>query len=145
FVPLDANYPQRRLAFMLADSGVSVLLTLQRLTNCLPDHSAAVVLLDDASQAISTQPDHNPVRRGDADHTAYVIYTSGSTGQPKGVAVRHGNITNLAFALRHAYRLDQFPVRLLQMAGMSFDVFVGDLVRALTNGGLLVVCPKEAL
>jgi amino acid adenylation domain-containing protein/non-ribosomal peptide synthase protein (TIGR01720 family) len=143
FVPLGSDYPPDRLAFMAADAGIAVLVTRHALTTLLPDHSAALVLLDTDADAIGAQPDHDPPRRGAPDAIAYVVYTSGSTGQPKGVTVTHASVTNVAFAWRKAYGLDRFPVRLLQMASMSFDVFIGDLVRALTNGGMLVVCRAD--
>ena len=145
FVPLDPDYPPARLAFMVADAGISVLVTRQDLIDRLPDHSSNVVLLDVQARAIEAQPGGNPSRNGSAAQIAYVVYTSGSTGQPKGVAVAHGGVTNLALAWRKAYGLDSFSVRVLQVASMSFDVFIADLVRALTNGGMLVVCPAEAL
>jgi amino acid adenylation domain-containing protein/non-ribosomal peptide synthase protein (TIGR01720 family) len=145
FVPLDPDYPPSRLGFMMADAGICVLLTQQRLAARLPQHNARVVLLDADAPTIEAHPDENPPAQVTAGHGAYVIFTSGSTGQPKGVAVTHGSITNMAFAWRQAYGLSDFPVRLLQMASMSFDVFVGDLVRAFTNGGTVVVCPSNAL
>ncbi|MEC0213978.1 AMP-binding protein, partial [Paenibacillus ehimensis] len=70
-------------------------------------------------------------------------YTSGTTGQPKGVMIEHRSLVNTAAAYRRDYRLDQFPVRLLQLASFSFDVFVGDIARTMYNGGMMVICPKE--
>ncbi|WP_373865018.1 amino acid adenylation domain-containing protein [Paenibacillus amylolyticus] len=74
---------------------------------------------------------------------AYVIYTSGTTGKPKGVMIEHRNLVNTAAGYRREYRLDQFPVRLLQLASFSFDVFVGDIARTLYNGGTMVIVPKD--
>ncbi|KAF6616082.1 amino acid adenylation domain-containing protein, partial [Paenibacillus sp. EKM102P] len=85
----------------------------------------------------------------DVDHInepqdlAYVIYTSGTTGRPKGVMIEHRSLVNTAAAYRRDYRLNQFPVRLLQLASFSFDVFVGDIARTLYNGGTMVICPKD--
>ena len=110
FVPLDPDYPERRLAFIIADAGVAVLLTSANLSGRLPAHAAAIISLDGATQPPESELSKGPARDADPERIAYVIYTSGSTGRPKGVAVAHGNITNLAFALREAYRLDEFPV-----------------------------------
>ncbi|MGO4532519.1 amino acid adenylation domain-containing protein [Paenibacillus sp. 2TAF8] len=74
---------------------------------------------------------------------AYVIYTSGTTGKPKGVMIEHRSLMNTAVGYRREYRLDQFPVRLLQLASFSFDVFVGDIARTLYNGGTMVIVPKD--
>ncbi|MDP1513428.1 amino acid adenylation domain-containing protein, partial [Paenibacillus ottowii] len=74
---------------------------------------------------------------------AYVIYTSGTTGRPKGVMIEHRSLVNTAAAYRRDYRLGEFPVRLLQLASFSFDVFVGDIARTLYNGGTMVICPKD--
>ncbi|WP_157776641.1 AMP-binding protein, partial [Paenibacillus polymyxa] len=85
----------------------------------------------------------------DVDHInephdlAYVIYTSGTTGRPKGVMIEHRSLVNTAAAYRRDYRLSEFPVRLLQLASFSFDVFVGDIARTLYNGGTMVICPKD--
>ena len=78
------------------------------------------------------------------EHLAYVIYTSGSTGKPKGVLVEHRSLVNAAIAWRAGYGLETGEVRLLQLASLSFDVFAGDFIRALTNGGTLVVCDADA-
>ncbi|MCF2946439.1 non-ribosomal peptide synthetase, partial [Paenibacillus tarimensis] len=74
---------------------------------------------------------------------AYVIYTSGTTGKPKGVMIEHRSLVNTAAGYRREYRLDQFPVRLLQLASFSFDVFVGDIARTLYGGGTMVIVPKD--
>jgi amino acid adenylation domain-containing protein len=145
FVPLDPGCPRQRLEFMLEDAGIRVLLTQRDLADRLPGPGATRVLLDADAEPISARPDTPPAPRPAAGHSAYAIYTSGSTGLPKGVVVAHRSLTNMALAWRAAYRLSEFPVRLLQVASMSFDVFLGDLARALVNGGMLIVCPADAL
>ncbi|MCP4663922.1 MAG: AMP-binding protein, partial [bacterium] len=79
------------------------------------------------------------------ENLAYVVYTSGSTGRPKGVMVSHGALENAYHAWEERYRLTRDARRHLQMASFSFDVFAGDLVRALCSGGCLVLCPRELL
>ncbi|WJM07716.1 non-ribosomal peptide synthetase [Paenibacillus sp. PK1-4R] len=97
----------------------------------------------------SDDPSHLKVAGLDSFHEArpedlaYVIYTSGTTGKPKGVMIEHRSLVNTAAGYRREYRLDQFPVRLLQLASFSFDVFVGDIARTLYNGGTMVIVPKE--
>jgi len=89
YVPLDPDYPQDRLAYMLNDSQVSVLLTQEKLLTSLPEHRARVVCLDKDWENISNESEDNPVTGSTTDNLAYVIYTSGSTGQPKGTLVNH--------------------------------------------------------
>jgi amino acid adenylation domain-containing protein/non-ribosomal peptide synthase protein (TIGR01720 family) len=155
YVPLDPLYPKERLAFMLEDSQVSVLLTQQRLElgmgewSLVIENKIPVVYLDTDWANISTnQPSiiaNDLLAVAQPEHLAYVIYTSGSTGKPKGVMVEHGNLVNAAYAWQQAYHLNEFEVRLLQIASLSFDVFAADLIRTLTNGGQLIICPSEIL
>jgi amino acid adenylation domain-containing protein len=79
------------------------------------------------------------------DDLSYVVHTSGSTGVPKPVAVTRANLASTARAWRDVFDLARRPPRLLQVADPAFDVFVGDVVRALCNGGSLVLCPREVL
>ena len=143
YVPLDASYPRERLGFMLNDAAVPVLLTEKKLLGAIPDSAACVVCLDADLPTISKYSDLDPMNAVTSNDLAYVVYTSGSTGWPKGVMVEHRSLVNAAYAWRFAYKLDQMDVRSLQMASMSFDVFAGDLVRALTNGGRLIICPDD--
>ncbi|WP_157244100.1 non-ribosomal peptide synthetase, partial [Paenibacillus elgii] len=147
YVPLDPDYPSERIGFMLRDSGAAVLLTQthlqERAQAWLAEGHAleAVLCLDD--EASFAEDASNVPNSNEPGDLAYVIYTSGTTGQPKGVMIEHRSLVNTAAAYRRDYRLDQFPVRLLQLASFSFDVFVGDIARTLYNGGMMVICPKE--
>ncbi|WP_153794837.1 non-ribosomal peptide synthetase, partial [Paenibacillus polymyxa] len=100
-----------------------------------------VLALDDESLYTGDTTDIE--RINEPQDLAYVIYTSGTTGRPKGVMIEHRSLVNTAAAYRRDYRLNQFPVRLLQLASFSFDVFVGDIARTLYNGGTMVICPKD--
>src|SRR6185436_18912714 len=75
---------------------------------------------------------------------AYVIFTSGSTGRPKGVMIQHRSLVNAYLAWERDYGLRGLRSH-LQMASFSFDVFTGDLTRALGSGGKLVLVPREVL
>ena len=143
YVPLDPDYPAERLAYMLADSQVSILLTQQRLQDRLTGYTSSIVCLDDPA-VFAHQPDHNLPRIAQPHHLAYVIYTSGSTGKPKGVMVTHHNVQSMYAAWQRDYPLTALSTH-LQMANYAFDVFTGDWVRALGSGGLLVLCPRKIL
>jgi amino acid adenylation domain-containing protein len=144
YVPLDPAYPQERLSFMLSDSQASVLLTQQRLVSSLPVENVRVVCLDSDWESISQQSEVNPVTNNHPDSLAYVIYTSGSTGKSKGVAIAHRSLVNKFYAWAKAYQLNYLTSH-LQMASFAFDVFSGDLIRALCSGAKLVLCPREWL
>ncbi|HEY9830703.1 MAG TPA: amino acid adenylation domain-containing protein, partial [Stenomitos sp.] len=145
YLPLDPAYPQERLAFMLEDAQIPVLLTHQQLVEKLPKHQAQVVNLDADWEAIASECSNNPVSEVRANNLAYAIYTSGSTGKSKGVLIQHSSLVNAYFAWEEAYQLRSLASCHLQMANFSFDVFSGDLVRALCSGGKLVLCPREFL
>ncbi len=152
FVPLDPDYPDERLRFMLEDSRAALLLAEPevsgRLTVAVPILSPAELLAlapADRPTALAVQtPVQMPVETP-VDGLAYVVYTSGSTGRSKGAMASHRSLGNTYLAWEDAYRLRSHPTRHLQMASASFDVFVGDLTRALCSGGALVICPRETL
>ncbi len=132
YLPLDPAYPPARLAFLLADSGAGVLVTGPGLYAGLD--AGQLIVLDGPPPPVPPLP-VAPLRGGQA---AYVIYTSGSTGQPKGVAVPHRGLGNLAAALGPV--LGAGPgVRVLQFASFSFDASVLDVAVALATGATLVV------
>ncbi|MGN9822111.1 condensation domain-containing protein, partial [Streptomyces sp. SD11] len=128
YLPLDPEYPTERLEFMLADSGVRVLVghrDAPELSSVVDD----VMLLDDPATvtALASLPTVAPEVSVIPDQLAYVIYTSGSTGRPKGVQVVHGGVVNLALVLRSALGVGP-GVRVLQFASFSFDAAVLDVV-----------------
>jgi len=147
YVPLDPLYSQERLAFMLQQSHVSVVVTHGGLSVPSPTAEVAVTVVDLSQQreVLQQQPTNNPFNYTTAENLAYVIYTSGSTGQPKGVMVEHRSLINAYFAWEAAYCLRSEARSYLQMASFSFDVFTGDWVRALCSGGKLVLCPRNVL
>ncbi|MGH2412160.1 MAG: amino acid adenylation domain-containing protein, partial [Microcystaceae cyanobacterium] len=146
YVPLDPTYPPERLAFMLADAQVSVLVTQRALLERLPEPQAQLVCLDEdeGASAIAEFSPLNlftPVRE---DNLAYVIYTSGSTGQPKGVLVAHQGLANLL-----EFQTQTFEVcpgnRFLQFVSLSFDVATSDVFTALCAGATLCLTTKDSL
>ncbi len=155
YVPLDPEYPRERLAFMLEDSCVPVLLTQERLAADLPEHRAAVVVLDppeggwrnDASeegenrQGTARRPSGQPGGARVAvgpDNVAYSIYTSGSTGRPKGAMNSHRAIVNRLLWMQDAYQIGPGD-RVLQKTPFSFDVSVWEFFWPLATGATLVV------
>ena len=144
YLPLDPAYPQERLSFMLRDSQVSVLLTQQRLVASLAIEDLAVVCLDQDWEDISQESEENLVINITLQYLAYVIYTSGSTGKSKGVAIAHRSLVSAFHGWEKAYQIESLTSH-LQMASFAFDVFSGDVIRALCSGAKLVLCPREWL
>ncbi len=140
YVPLDPEYPTDRLAYMLNDSQVSVLLTQEKWLTSLPQHTARVICLDRDWEDISTESKDNPVTGYTTDNLAYVIYTSGSTGQPKGTLVSHANVVRLFAATDSWYQFNQDDVWTL-FHSYAFDFSVWEIWGALLHGGRLVVVP----
>lgn len=91
YIPLDPNYPQERLGFILADANITILVTQKQLMEKLPTFQGFIVCFDQIKQ----EQEHNPISEVTADNLAYIIYTSGSTGQPKGVLVNHFHVVRL--------------------------------------------------
>ncbi len=155
YLPIDPTYPADRIAFMLADSGAQIVLTQARVLEAGnwkleadgKGPQGMLVRLDADWPEIARQPISNNLASSFQlpDALAYVIYTSGSTGQAKGVMVSHRSIVNAYLAWEDDYRLRTDAAVHLQMASFSFDVFTGDLVRALCSGGKLVLAPRELL
>ncbi|MCA1635262.1 MAG: amino acid adenylation domain-containing protein, partial [Acidobacteria bacterium] len=141
-VPLDIAYPKERLAFMLEDSRVPVVLTQRHLLDSLPPHAAETILLDESDDAHGPRSDENPSSGVTADNLLFVLYTSGSTGRPKGVAMPHRSLTNLI--TWHLRELDApGPARTLQYTAISFDVSFQEIFTTLCGGGALVLIEDD--
>ncbi|MFE7466679.1 amino acid adenylation domain-containing protein, partial [Streptomyces sp. NPDC057499] len=148
YVPLDPAHPADRLAHVLNDSRARTVLSQRSLLPLLPPGDAPVLALDSEPlcRAVERRPATAPVTRIRPRDLAYVIYTSGSTGRPKGVQIEHRSVSHGAASWNAAYGFtDGRPVRQLNVASMSFDVFVSDLVHALCHGGALVVAPSDTV
>jgi amino acid adenylation domain-containing protein/non-ribosomal peptide synthase protein (TIGR01720 family) len=138
-VPLDPEYPEDRLAFMLSDMKPRVILTDARLGAALPAHGAEVIELEATFAALQGEPEGR-LPRGELglDHLAYVIYTSGSTGKPKGAMNAHRGVLNRLLWMQRAYRLTDRDA-VVQKTPFSFDVSVWELFWPLMFGARLVI------
>jgi amino acid adenylation domain-containing protein len=143
YVPLDPTYPQERLAFMVEDARLSVLLTQQSL-DIAPGQKTIVVDLDKEWEIIARHSDTNPHQVVTPDNVAYIIYTSGSTGKPKGVLLEHRGLCNLATAQIQAFNVRP-DSRVLQFASLSFDASISEIFMALVAGASLCVATTDDL
>ena len=140
YLPLDPAYPAERLAFMLEDAKVPVLLTQSNLTDRLPEIQAPVVCLDVEAE---TQYSEKNIKSGVVpENVAYVIYTSGSTGQPKGACIYHRGLTNLVLWFVTDFNLTATDSVLI-ISSEGFDLTLKNFFAPLTVGGQLHLLPAS--
>ncbi|GAB1689813.1 non-ribosomal peptide synthetase [Krasilnikovia sp. M28-CT-15] len=144
YVPLDPQYPADRLAFMLEDAHMPVVVADDESEPSLPVEGAVVVSLDRDWADLATLDGANLEPAATPANAAYVIYTSGSTGRPKGVVVEHRQAVNFATG-----EIEHWPLglgdKVLQFASLNFDVSVLDMFGALLSGATLVMGRSETL
>ncbi|MEH2395749.1 MAG: amino acid adenylation domain-containing protein [Nostoc sp.] len=142
YLPLDPAYPQERLAFLLNNSQVSVLLAQQNLIEKVATPNIRIVYIDSEWEALAQNPTTNPQSEVTPDNLAYVIYTSGSTGKPKGVAMPHRPLVNL-IAWQWQNSTVGSSAKTLQYTPISFDVSFQEIFATLTTGGTLVLISEQ--
>ncbi|MGC1181664.1 non-ribosomal peptide synthetase [Legionella sp.] len=141
YLPIDPEYPTHRIEYIFDDSAIQLLLTEQSLLEHLPPVAIKTICLDTDKSRFEAFSQDNPPCFLKSDNLAYLLYTSGSTGNPKGVMVSHANLIATYLGWQEIYNLTSQDCH-LQMASFSFDVFAGDLLRALCSGAKLVICSK---
>jgi non-ribosomal peptide synthetase component F len=137
YVPIDPAYPAERIAFLLADSAPSVLVTEGTLS---VNPSLRTVRLDEERERIAALPGEALEGPDEPESLAYVIYTSGSTGRPKGVEVTHANAARLFAATEELFGFGPGDVWTF-FHSAAFDFSVWEIWGALLYGGRLVVVP----
>ncbi|MGI8990877.1 MAG: non-ribosomal peptide synthetase [Bryobacteraceae bacterium] len=142
YVPLDPGFPRERLAYMLEDSGLPLLLTSERLVTELNPKTAATVCLDRDRAEIARENTANPTAASKPDDLAYVIYTSGSTGKPKGVEIQNRALVNLLEAMRREPGLTASDV-LVAVTTLSFDIAGLELLLPLLAGASVAIASRE--
>ncbi|HEU5124959.1 MAG TPA: amino acid adenylation domain-containing protein [Verrucomicrobiae bacterium] len=148
YVPLDRSYPQERLAFMIADTSVSVIVADAKFSISSPQHdfgeklsSPSFILIDLKKENLESESSENLSKSSGADNLAYIIFTSGSTGTPKGVAAPHRSIMRL---VRNTNYVSISPDDVfLQLAPISFDASTFEIWGALLNGATLAIFPSH--
>ncbi|MEM7530543.1 MAG: amino acid adenylation domain-containing protein [Chloroflexota bacterium] len=142
YVPLDPAFPAERLAFMMEDAAISVLLIQQPLREKLSLSAAQVICLDSDWPQIASQPNQNLLLPVAPSRLAYVIYTSGSTGRPKGVQVHHQALTNFLWTMKDRPGVHAQDT-LLSVTTLSFDIAALELYLPLIVGGQVVLVDQQ--
>lgn len=141
---LNIRYPSRLLEFIINDAQCKFIISASQYFENITQLQRPVIdtreLINTANRDIVGAKKSLPFIDNNA--ISNIVYTSGTTGQPKGVMVSHGNLMAMCEAWRCDYRLAS-DFNHLQMATLAFDVFMGDLIRALCTGGKLILCPEE--
>ncbi len=140
YVPLDPLHPPERLAYMIRDSGATVLVTLSRPELKLDVVGVQTVFLDSEAAVIARHAESAPAVTVQPDDLAYCMYTSGSTGVPKAVAVTHHNVTRLFLTTKSLFDFGPDSISTL-FHSYAFDVSVWEMWSALLYGGRLVIVP----
>ncbi len=138
YLPLDPTYPSKRIAFMVEDAKIGVLVTQSSLVEKLPPHNARVVCVDGDWSLISSESVEDVESGVTGENLSYVIYTSGSTGKPKGVMVRHRNVINFFVGMDVHLNPDP-PGVWLAVTSLSFDISVLELLWTLARGFQVVL------
>ncbi|MGG3806588.1 amino acid adenylation domain-containing protein [Metabacillus fastidiosus] len=137
YLPIDPEYPEDRIQYILKDSGAKLILSQEHLKFKIGPIES--ILFEDEN--IKSQCKHNLDNLNDTSDLAYLIYTSGSTGKPKGVMTTHQNVINYIHAFSKVIPLDEED-SILQVVSFSFDAFTEEIFPILVNSGKLVVSRK---
>ena len=144
YLPLDPNYPQKRLSFMANDADISLLLTLDKWKNAIPGRGFRIVSTDSQRDTFDSFGPENPSRETDSDSLAYVMYTSGSTGRPKGVMGLHRGAINRFSWMWHAYPFQDNEV-CCQKTSLCFIDSLWELFGSILQGVPLVIIPEHTV
>ena len=142
YVPLDPGYPTDRLAFLMKDAELTVLLTMSGIEKTLFASVPQILFLDRASVAIAAQDDSNLPRLIGAEDPAYILYTSGSTGRPKGALVPHRAVCNHMLWLQREFSIGADDA-MLQKNSLNFDGSVLEMYWPLLAGARLVLAHPD--
>ena len=143
YLPLDPKFPKDRLAFMLADSEVSLVVTHSSLQDrLLPKANVRVVLLDQEKQSLAKAQTTNLCLCNNPEHLAYLIYTSGSTGKPKGVMIPRRALVNFLLSMAEKPGIAASDT-LLAVTTASFDISILEFLLPLVTGAQIVMATAE--
>ena len=140
-MPLDPEYPAERLAYMIEDSGIELLLTQSQLKDALPSTDTLRMLeLDSIDLRAGSEHDLQIAVHG--ENLAYVIYTSGSTGKPKGIMIRHAALVHFLLSMQQTPGITANDI-LVAVSSLSFDIAALELYLPLISGAQTVIASQD--
>lgn len=146
YIPLDPTFPKERLALMIEDSQLSVLVTQEKLQSILPnyEHQVELIIIDQDWPKIIENAQTNSLINNNVkpENLAYIIYTSGSTGRPKGVQLQHNSVVNFLTTMAKAPGLNENDI-IVALTTISFDIAVLELYLPLSLGACVVIANDE--
>jgi amino acid adenylation domain-containing protein len=142
YVPLDPIYPRHRLAHMISDSGLKLIVTSGSVQDSLPDCSVGVIRVDEEQARIDALPTNDLDPDANSRSLAYVIYTSGSTGTPKGVLIEHRSLLNFLLSMRASPGMNLTDT-VLAVTTISFDIATLELYLPLISGAKIVIASRS--
>src|SRR6184192_2928580 len=142
YLPMDPMFPQERLAFMLNDAQVAVVLSQRSLTGNRSFGAARIVQLERDADEIAAESTEKPGEITAPEDLAYVIFTSGSTGKPKGVEIEHRSVANFLTSMRVTPGLDPSDT-LVAVTTISFDIAALEIFLPLCVGARVVIASRE--
>ncbi|MED1538480.1 amino acid adenylation domain-containing protein, partial [Bacillus pseudomycoides] len=141
YVPIDPEYPEERIQYMLKDSKAQLLLLQHHLQDRIPFEGKLVNLNDEASYHKDGSNLKSIVA---SNQLAYVIYTSGTTGKPKGVMVEHHGLCNLKSVMYDTLQMNEQD-KVVQFASLSFDASIWEIFTSLFFGATLYIPSKSVI
>jgi amino acid adenylation domain-containing protein len=141
YLPLDHEYPAKRVEYMMEDSAAKFLVTSRALSLTLPK-CPNTLLIDDAMASLDQYPSTKLPNAVNPENILYLLYTSGSTGKPKGAKISNRNVVNLLFALENEPGIKETD-RVPFISTISFDIASFELFFPLFKGATLVLPDHE--
>ena len=142
YLPMDPVFPRERIAFMLEDAKVNIILSESMLAETLPQNAAKVICLDSEKDTIAKYSSDKPSRNYEGHYLAYLIYTSGSTGNPKGVQIEQRALINFLLSMEIKTGICEKDA-LLAVTTLSFDIAGLEMYLPLICGAKVVIAKRD--